>query len=303
MLMRAARTLAVLATIAVPSACQTVSDPLPPQGALNFDITDSAVSSQRAPLPAPQVVSWNVDEMSASNIPNVSGAYSFLFSGPCAYQLNATLPVSFSNACRTSGVTVSPGTVVSSATLHLKISRLEVRAAARPDLAPDADPDGDGVPNSSDNCPIIYNPDQQNSDAGVEPFVAGDACSDLDVNNNPTIPDQDQDGVRDSSDNCLWYPSPLVPGGSTPPDANHNGIGDDCERVAPVVLPGGSLTIECDNVSFSTQGSRISFFRMDFGRTGVLTCDAGFTGCTIDPSALKVNLSGTTTTFDCHQVP
>jgi hypothetical protein len=42
---------------------------------------------------------------------------------------------------------------------------------------------------------------------------------------------------------------------------------------------------------------------MDFGRTGVLTCDAGFTGCTIDPSALKVNLSGTTTTFDCHQVP
>ena len=68
-------------------------------------------------------------------------------------------------------------------------------------------------------------------------------------------------------------------------------------------MPNGSLTVECDNVDFTTQASVVSFFRLDFGRPGVLTCDAGFTGCTIDPSALKLAKAGSTTTFDCHSVP
>jgi hypothetical protein len=65
-------------------------------------------------------------------------------------------------------------------------------------------------------------------------------------------------------------------------------------------LPNGRLTIECDNVTFNADPSKIAFFRIDFGRPGVLTCDAGFTGCTIDPSAVRVSLSGSTTTFPCH---
>ena len=302
-MLRAARTLAVLATITTSVACQTVTDPLPAQAALNFDITDSAVSSQRTPLPAPQVVFWKVDDMTASSIPDVDGTYSFLYSGPCSYQLSASTPIPFTIACRTSGVTLTPGTLVPSASLRITISKLEVRTAARPDLGTTADPDGDGIPNGSDNCPMVYNPDQHNTDAGLEAVVAGDACSDLDKNNSPTIADQDQDGVSDAVDNCLWYASPLLPGETVPEDADHDGIGDACERIAPVVLPGGSLTIACDNVTFTSLGSRVSFFRLDFGRSGVLTCDAGFTGCTIDPSALKLSLAGSTTTFDCHKVP
>jgi hypothetical protein len=62
------------------------------------------------------------------------------------------------------------------------------------------------------------------------------------------------------------------------------------------------LTLECP-VSFVPVASKVSLFRMDFGRTGVLTCDAGFTGCVLDPSALKLELFGSATLFDCHQVP
>ena len=302
-MLRAARTLAVLATLVTLASCQTVADPFPAQATLNFDVTDSAVASQRAPLPAPQIVSWRVEELSVSNVAAVSGSYSFLNKGACAYQLNASAPVTFSTACHTSGLTLPPATGIPSASFRITLSRLDVRGAARPDLSASADPDGDGIPNSADNCPIVYNPDQANVNPAQEAIASGDACSNHDTSGSPTIADQDQDGVPDILDNCLWYPSPPPPGQVIPADSDGDGIGDACERIAPVVLPGGRLTVQCDGVSFTTQGSQVSFFRLDFGRTGVLTCDAGFTGCTIDPSALKLGLSGTTTTFACHQVP
>ena len=297
----AARPIALFASLAISLACHSVTDPLPAQATLNADVTNSALASQRAPLPAPQIVSWTIEEFSASNIPGSAAAYSFLYSGRCSYQLSATAPVSFPAACRTSGLTLAPDTVVPSASLRIRLSAIEVRAAARPDLSPSADPDADGIVNSIDNCPIVYNPDQANVNAGSETFPVGDACSDLDSSGRPTIPDQDQDGVADATDNCTWYPNPAVAGAQA--DSDRDGIGDACERIAPVALPGGSMTIQCDNVAFTTQGSKISYFRLDFGRAGVLTCDPGFSGCTLDPSALKLSLVGSTATFDCHQVP
>ena len=98
-MVRPAWTPAVLATIAISVSCQTVEDPLPPQASLNFDITDSMLGSQSAALPSPQVVSWRVEELSASNITGFSGTYSFLFSGPCSYQLSALAPLAFGVAC------------------------------------------------------------------------------------------------------------------------------------------------------------------------------------------------------------
>jgi hypothetical protein len=299
-MVRAARTIAVLATIAISASCETVKDPLPPQASLNFDITDSTIGSQRAALPSPQVVSWRVDELSASNITGFDGTYSFLFSGPCTYELSILAPFSFPAACRTSGLTLMPGGNPRTATLRITLSRLELRAAARPDLASSADPDGDGIPNATDNCPIVANASQDNVNVDQETVRVGDDCSGFDKSGKRTIPDQDLDGVTDASDNCLWYPNPLAPGETTPTDIDRDGIGDACERIAPVVLPNGRLTIECDNVTFDALPSKVAFFRIDFGRPGVLACDAGFTGCTIDPSAVRVSLSGSTTTFPCH---
>ena len=74
------------------------------------------------------------------------------------------------------------------------------------------DKDGDGVPDSKDNCPNKANKDQKDSDKdGV-----GDACE-------PPPPDKDGDGVPDSKDNC--------PGKANKDqkDSNKNGIGDACE--------------------------------------------------------------------------
>jgi hypothetical protein len=268
---------------------------------MNVTVTDTSVASQRFPLPDPQIAIWSIDEMSVHNLTNFNGTFNFLQSSPCTYQLNTLAPIALSGACKTSGLSLAP---IPSATgiVRISISSLELRAAARPDLSPTGDPDGDGIPNASDNCPIVANPDQLNSNLGSEIAIVGDACSDLDSSNNPTIADQDKDGLRDTLDNCLWYPNPLQGTETTAPDQNRDGIGDACERIAPVVLPGGRLTVEC-NVTFVPKTSVVSIFRLDFGRPGVLTCDAAFTGCALNISALKLELLGTTKTFDCAQVP
>ena len=52
----------------------------------------------------------------------------------------------------------------------------------------DSDVDGDGLPDSSDNCPQVTNPDQVDLDGDGQ----GDACDG----------DDDGDGLADSSDNC-----------------------------------------------------------------------------------------------------
>lgn len=73
-----------------------------------------------------------------------------------------------------------------------------------------ADDDGDGVPNDSDNCPTVANPDQSN----LNRDTVGDACDN----------DDDGDGVTDSSDNC---PVDINPGQR---DTDGDGKGNRCDR-------------------------------------------------------------------------
>jgi FG-GAP repeat/Thrombospondin type 3 repeat len=78
-------------------------------------------------------------------------------------------------------------------------------------FAASVDSDGDGVPGTLDNCPVVYNTDQTNSDGGRRPngpqilndFASnpaqdtfGDACD----------PDNDNDGLPDISENELSCP-------------------------------------------------------------------------------------------------
>ncbi|MFL0353379.1 choice-of-anchor B family protein [Xanthomarina sp. GH4-25] len=77
------------------------------------------------------------------------------------------------------------------------------------------DTDDDGIPDATDNCPEIFNPNQEDlNDNGI-----GDACEDI-VNN-----DLDDDGILNDDDNC-----PLV-ANSGQEDSDNDGIGDACDDV------------------------------------------------------------------------
>ncbi|PSN35512.1 Thrombospondin-4 [Blattella germanica] len=100
----------------------------------------------------------------------------------------------------------------------------------------DEDADNDGIPNSPDNCPLVANPDQSDTDqdAGDK---QGDACD-----NCPTIPnfdqeDTDKDGKGDACDEDLdddRIPNHLdnCPRKSNPDqrDSDGDGLGDVCDN-------------------------------------------------------------------------
>jgi hypothetical protein len=80
-----------------------------------------------------------------------------------------------------------------------------------------ADQDSDGVPDSTDNCISIANPDQADGDGdGI-----GNAC-DANPNDGPTG-DLDADGIPNGTDNC-----PNTPNGDQL-DTDHDGIGNVCD--------------------------------------------------------------------------
>ena len=89
---------------------------------------------------------------------------------------------------------------------QISVGTLDETAKPVP-LSPSEDADGDGILNSLDNCPEIYNPNQIDDDNdGI-----GDECD-----------DSDGDGVFDAFDNC-----PLIANNQS--DSDTDGIGDSCD--------------------------------------------------------------------------
>lgn len=95
------------------------------------------------------------------------------------------------------------------------------------DCASGPDPDGDGIADICDNCPSVYNPDQQDTDKdGI-----GDACDNCLSITNPGQADGDHDGVGDVCDNCLAVINP------DQRDTDHDGIGDACDNCPTAANP------------------------------------------------------------------
>ncbi len=94
----------------------------------------------------------------------------------------------------------------------------------------DTDDDGDHIPDSNDNCPLIGNPNQKNTDGDGD---GGDACD----------PDNDNDGVPDDGNGSGEGDNPCTSGIITPDcddncpttfnenqaDDDGDGIGDHCD--------------------------------------------------------------------------
>ncbi len=116
------------------------------------------------------------------------------------------------------------------------------------------DPDGDGVADSCDNCPLVFNPGQEDLD-GDGIGDACDPCTDTDGDgfgnpgfpantcatdgcpfvSNPSQTDTDGDGVPDICDNCPTVANP------SQADSDVDGTGDACD-----VCPGYSDASDAD---------------------------------------------------------
>lgn len=82
------------------------------------------------------------------------------------------------------------------------------------------DIDGDGVPNTQDNCPCKANSDQSDTDGDG----LGDVCDNCPATANPDQEDFDDDGIGDVCDNCkrIFNPDQL--------DSDGDGVGDSCDN-------------------------------------------------------------------------
>jgi Ca2+-binding RTX toxin-like protein len=98
--------------------------------------------------------------------------------------------------------------------------------ATKADVPP-TDTDGDGVPDSEDNCRNVSNPLQEDADGdGI-----GDACDQT-----PGGPDDDGDGVPNDQDNCPSVSNP------DQADSDGDGIGNACEDAYSAPCQGTDAT-------------------------------------------------------------
>jgi hypothetical protein len=87
--------------------------------------------------------------------------------------------------------------------------------------------DADGVPDSLDNCPTSYNPDQSDADGdGV-----GNACDNCMVVSNSNQQNSDGDGFGDACDNCDFLANP------SQSDADGDQAGDVCDNCPSMTNP------------------------------------------------------------------
>ena len=95
-------------------------------------------------------------------------------------------------------------------------SQLDTNADGEGDAC-DPDDDGDGKLDAEDNCPLITNADQLDGDNDG----LGDACD--------SLFDTDLDGVEDTLDNCPAIFNPIVAPATAQADNDGDGFGDACD--------------------------------------------------------------------------
>jgi hypothetical protein len=283
--------LLVLGTI----GCETPESVFPSTGSMRVTLRDNDLATQST-SGSVQVMRWILDSVTGT-VSGVPDDFPFMEVSPCFYQDNVFFRGDLASQCLGTGVIL--GATPTTVTFHVKASRIEMHRAARPDLPDFGDYDGDGVLNVTDNCKIVFNPPDPVT--GLQVDVNGDGVGDVCEIVDSTgvlVPDQDLDGVRDSADNCQFVANPLDSTGFQP-DADGDFIGDACEQLVPVVIPGGTLKLDCPGGSFVPAESVLTLFIIAFDHETALSCPPSFSSCTLDPTKVTVFRSGT----DATQAP
>ena len=127
------------------------------------------------------------------------------------------------------------------------------------------DDDGDGVPDTEDNCAALPNPMQFDADGDT----LGDACDNCPDAANPAQLDADGDGLGDAcedpdgdtlpdgSDNCPSVPNPEQL------DEDGDGVGDACDR-CPALWDPDQADWDGDGVGDACQGRALSCAQQQF---------------------------------------
>jgi len=112
--------------------------------------------------------------------------------------------------------------------------------ASDTDLVAPPDRDGDGIPDPADNCPLVMNADQRNTDGDA----LGDACD----------PDDDNDGIVDAADNCALVSNADqlntdgdALGNACDPDDDNDGITDAADN-CPVLANANQADVDGDGI-------------------------------------------------------
>ena len=269
----------ILLALAVGSlaACTSEKALYPPAGSLTLRLVDGGLGEQTSTTPSLQAVRWTLDEATIDI--EGFGEHSFLGRTPCYATTNILASTTVANQCGGSTLSLSSREAWT-ATIRLAFSEMELRRAWRPSLPTGGDHDGDGIPNETDNCPVVPNADQEL----VSDTSHGVACGVLDpTSGTPSDPDTDADGLADGVDDCVWVAD------FDQADANGDGIGDACSRTTRLLLDSQPLRFELPAVSFSLETAGLITLAVDFDDTKTLIdCDPGMNVCRLDTSKITV---------------
>ncbi|HUS29035.1 MAG TPA: thrombospondin type 3 repeat-containing protein [Kofleriaceae bacterium] len=174
------------------------------------------------------------------------------------------------------------------------------------------DSDGDGLPDTADNCPKVFNPIRP-MDGGKQPDtdndMAGDACDPCPTDANTTActpvnpDDRDHDGFINSADNC---PDTANPGQS---DGDMDGHGDACDACPSNANPGTAgcpatiyaikkgevstgTTVRIENALVTGKGTNGFFMQTKAGDAGYMGAD--FSGIFVYTGAMAPTLAKAT---------
>ena len=273
MSVRGASLAIVLLLVLATAACEELNNSLVTDvGTVGFVLTEPGLSSQVVNSGVPeqtiQNVQWKLTAPADLTRDDNGAKVDLLFGEPCAFVQTTKSSYNPEGRCA-GGIILGSSDDLGSTTpadvpvtLDMTVNWMEVRRAVPTELPDGADFDADGVNNETDNCILLPNPDQTDSNAdGV-----GDVCSVRDFFGN-TVADNDGDGVADGSDNCVWIQNPLQEDttGIAEEYGIPDGIGDACtEQRATVTGQIPDLNREF-LLALATGG--LSFVTVDFDVT------------------------------------